>query len=77
MDITALVARLPEQNARSIISFENGRVVKRTHTDVCADTQAACDRFTARGLKPGMRVGIRAPNSYQWIIHDLVASSLI
>lgn len=71
MDITALVARLPGQTARSIITFENGRVVKRTHADVYADTQAACDRLRAWGLKPGMRVGIRAPNSYQWIIHDL------
>jgi long-subunit acyl-CoA synthetase (AMP-forming) len=71
MEITTLVARLPEQKAHSIISFENGRVVKRTHADVYADVQAACDRLTAWGLKPGMRVGIRAPNSYQWIIYDL------
>jgi long-chain acyl-CoA synthetase len=71
MDITALVARLPEQKAHSIISFENGRVVRRTHADVYADVQAARDRLMAWGLKAGMRVGIRAPNSYQWIIYDL------
>lgn len=71
MDITALVARLRDQKAHSIISFENGRVVKRTQADVYADVQAACDRLTAWGLKPGMRVGIRAPNSYQWITYDL------
>jgi long-chain acyl-CoA synthetase len=71
MDITALVARLPAQKAHSIISFENGRLVKRTHADVYDDVQAACRRLTEWGLKPGMRVGIRAPNSYQWIICDL------
>lgn len=71
MDITALVARLPEQKAHSIVSFENGRMVKRTHAVVYTDVQAACDRLKAWGLKPGMRVGIRAPNSYQWIIYDL------
>lgn len=71
MNITVLGARLAGQKAHSIMSFEGGRVVKRTHADVYADVQAACDRLTAWGLKPGMRVGIRAPNSYQWIIYDL------
>jgi len=76
MDITALVSRLPEQTSHNIISFESGRVVKRTHADVYADVQAACDRLRAWGLKPGMRVGIRAPNSYQWIIYDLALIQL-
>ncbi len=71
MDITVLVARLPEQKAHRILSYENGRLVQRTHADVYTDVQAACDRLRAWGLKPGMRVGIRAPNSYQWIIYDL------
>jgi long-chain acyl-CoA synthetase len=76
MDITALVARLREQKAHSIISFENGRVVKRTHADVYADVQAACARLAGWGLRAGMRVGIRAPNSYQWIIYDLALIQL-
>jgi long-chain acyl-CoA synthetase len=71
MDITALVARLPEQKEHNITCFENARVVKRTHADVYADVQAACERLAEWGLKAGMRVGIRAPNSYQWIIYDL------
>ncbi len=71
MDLRTLVPRLEQQTGHSVITFEKGRVVTRDHQTVYADVQAAAARLTDWGLKPGMRAGIRAPNSYEWVIYDL------
>ena len=71
MDLTKLVARLPERQTNSIYFYEKGRAARRTHAEVYGDVRAAADRLAGWGVRPGMRVGIRAPNSYQWIVYDL------
>lgn len=76
MDLTKLVTRLPQRSTSRIYSYENGRVVQRTHAEVYADVRAAVARLEGWGVKAGMRVGIRAPNCYQWIVYDLAIIEL-
>jgi len=77
MDLRYLQARINEQkHSNSVFTFEKGQVVQRSHADVYSDVQAACSRLTAWGLRPGMRVGIFAPNCYEWIIYDLALTEL-
>lgn len=76
MDLTKLVARLPLRPSNSIYSYENGRVVQRTFPEVHRDVRAAVVALESWGVKPGMRVGIRAHNCYQWIVYDLAIIEL-
>jgi long-chain acyl-CoA synthetase len=77
MDLTALIARLPEQGYKNtIIAYEKGQLVRRDHAAVHTDVRNACTQLAAWGVKPGMRVGIFAPNSYQWMIHELALIEL-
>lgn len=77
IDLRALQARIAaQQHKNSVFTFEKGQVVKRSHADVHADVAAACARLTAWGLQAGMRVGICAPNCYEWVIYDLALLEL-
>lgn len=71
IDLRELQARLAQQRNNTVFTFEQGQVVKRSHADVHHDVLAACARLKSWGLKPGMRVGIYAPNCYEWVIYDL------
>lgn len=77
MDLRRLIAHMSEQKHQNhIITFEKGQVLKRTHETVQADVMAACARLKAWGIRPGMRVGIWAPNCYEWIIYDVALLEL-
>ncbi|MBZ5505197.1 MAG: AMP-binding protein [Acidobacteriia bacterium] len=77
MDLRNLVAHVAkEQHQSKIFTFEKGNVVARTHVDVVSDIQATCAALTAWGVKQGSRVGLRAPNSYNWMIYDLALIEL-
>lgn len=76
MDLTKLVTRLPQRSAGNIYFYEKGRVAQRTHVEVYADVRAVVAKLEGWGVKAGMRVGIRAPNCYQWIIYDLAIIEL-
>jgi long-subunit acyl-CoA synthetase (AMP-forming) len=71
------VARLDEQKHNNrILTFEKGQVVERSHATFSADVKTACAELTAWGVKPGMRVGIRAANCYEWIVYDIALIEL-
>jgi len=76
MNLTKLVERLADQDNNSIISFENGEVIRRTHAAIYADVTAACANLKEWGVMPGMRVGLRAANCYAWIVYDLALIDL-
>ncbi|NMO18467.1 AMP-binding protein [Pyxidicoccus fallax] len=76
MEFDTLSSRLSGRNGNSIFTYEGGRVVRRTHATLHDDVLAAREALTAWGVKPGMRVGIRAPNSYYWLVHDLALIDL-
>src|SRR5262249_42178402 len=72
MNLSTIVESLAENNYPNVVvSFENGQAVRRTHSDVYSDVKAACAQLNQWGVKHGMRVGIRAGNSYQWLVYDL------
>jgi long-chain acyl-CoA synthetase len=75
LDITRLVARLRKQDS-IILTVEGGRAVTRTHGQLHSDVQAACITLRDWGVRAGMRIGIRAPNCYRWIVFDLALIEL-
>lgn len=76
MDLRNIVSRLEGRTDNRVITFEKGTVVQRSHATVHDDVLAARAALAGLGVQPGMRVGIRAPNSYQWIVHDLALIDL-
>lgn len=76
MEFATLLSRLPSRSKNSVLTFEGGRLVQRSHASVHDDVRAACAELTSWGVRAGMRVGIRAPNSYHWLVHDLALLEL-
>lgn len=70
MNFERLVAELPGKKA-AVYTFEHGKPVRRPHAAVADDVEATKARLLSWGVRPGMRVGIYAPNSYAWLVHDL------
>ncbi len=74
--LEAMVQRLADRPENHLAFEENGQVVRKSFPEVLADVEAARDRLAAGGLRPGMRVGILATNSYAWVVHDLALIQL-
>ena len=75
MEFRQLVAALPGRKS-AIYTFERGKAACHPHAALHDDVQRARDRLSAWGVKPGTRVGIYAPNSYSWLVHDLALIEL-
>ena len=75
MEFRSLVASLPGKKG-AIYTFERGRSNRHPYATLHGDVIAACDRLRAWGVRAGMRVGIYAPNSYHWLVHDLALIEL-
>lgn len=77
MDLRRLTAHMLKQNYdNQVITFEKGRVLRRTHKTIRSDVMAACDRLRSWGVRSGMRVGIWAANCYEWIVYDVALLEL-
>jgi long-chain acyl-CoA synthetase len=77
MDLRRLTSRLSErEHQNTIVTFEKGQAVKRSHETLRADIMAACSRLRSWGVQAGMRVGIWACNCYQWIVYDVALLEL-
>lgn len=70
MHLLSLIERLPGKNGSAYI-FERGRIVAYRYADIHADILRVRDRLQGWGVASGMRVGIYAPNSYWWLVHDM------
>ncbi|MEO8301740.1 MAG: AMP-binding protein [Rhizomicrobium sp.] len=75
MEFRSLVASLPGKKG-AIHTFERGRSARYSYPVLHDDVARACDRLRAWGVRPDMRVGIYAPNSYHWLVHDLALIEL-
>jgi long-chain acyl-CoA synthetase len=75
MEFRSLVAALPGKKG-AIHTFERGKAVRHSHAALHADVGEARTRLRNWGVKPGTRVGIYAPNSYHWLVHDLALIEL-
>ena len=70
MDFGALLAGLPDRK-RSAYVFDKGKVFKHSFSELAKDVARAADNLRRWGIGPGNRVGLYAPNSYSWLVHDL------
>jgi long-subunit acyl-CoA synthetase (AMP-forming) len=70
MQFQTLVAGLPRKKS-AIFTFERGKAVRHSYADLHNDVIAARDALRSWGVTAGTRVGIYAPNSYYWLVHDL------
>ncbi len=70
MEFRSLVAGLPGRKS-AIYVFERGKSTQYLHAGLFHDVTRVKDDLRRWGVKPGMRVGIYAPNSYHWLVHDL------
>lgn len=76
MRLDELSARLGDGPAGAILAYEGGEVVRRSYAQLAEDVRSAAQGLRASGVVPGMRVGIRAPNSYRWLVVDLALIEL-
>jgi long-chain acyl-CoA synthetase len=75
MEFRQLVAALPARKS-AIYTFERGKATCHPHAALHGDVQRALSALTGWGVTRGMRVGIYAPNSYAWLVHDLALIEL-
>jgi long-subunit acyl-CoA synthetase (AMP-forming) len=70
MDFGSLVAALPGKKGATY-TFERGKIAQHPHSTLYRDVVRMRDTLRSWGVTRGMRVGIYAPNSYHWLVHDL------
>ena len=75
MDFHSLIAALPGKKS-AIYTFERGKAVRHPHATVHDDVVRVRETLRSWGVKAGVRVGIYAPNSYQWLVHDIALIGL-
>lgn len=75
MEFRQLVAALPGRKS-AIYTFERGQTACHPHAALHDDVLRTRDTLSAWGVKAGTRVGIYAPNSYTWLVHDLALIEL-
>jgi long-subunit acyl-CoA synthetase (AMP-forming) len=75
MEFRSLLAGLPGKK-QAIYVFERGKVTRHPHAALHDDVVRVRENLRAWGVKAGSRVGIYAPNSYQWLVHDLALIDL-
>jgi long-subunit acyl-CoA synthetase (AMP-forming) len=70
VELRSLIAGLPAKKG-AVYTFERGKTVKHPHAALADDVVRVRQALESWGVGPGMRVGIYAPNSYHWLVHDL------
>jgi long-chain acyl-CoA synthetase len=75
MEFCSLVAALPRKKS-AIYTFQRGKVARHSYAALHHDVVRVCEDLRAWGVKAGTRVGIYAPNSYPWLVHDLALIEL-
>ena len=72
-----IVDRLGQLPNNSILFFnKRGEVVKKEYPVLHADVKHAAEKLRGWGVKAGMRVGILATNSYEWVVFHLALLDL-
>ena len=75
MEFGSLVAALPGKKGVTY-TFERGKIAEHPHAALYRDVVRVCEAMRGWGVARGMRVGIYAPNSYHWLVHDLALIEL-
>ena len=75
MQLRKVIATLSE-NKSSIYVFRRGKSTKHAHAALAQDVAQASAALKSWGIGPGIRVGVYAPNSYEWVVYDLALIEL-
>lgn len=75
MDLRTLIADLPRKKGTAYV-FRRGQAKPHPFAALADDVARTRRRLAGWGVRPGMRVGIYAPNSYEWLVHDLALIEL-
>jgi long-subunit acyl-CoA synthetase (AMP-forming) len=70
MDLRGLIADLPRKKG-TVHTFERGKASHHSHAGLHDEVMRVRRALSSWGVRPGMRVGIYAPNSLAWLVHDL------
>lgn len=70
MDLRGLIADLPGKTGM-VHAFEGGKALHYSHASLHSEVIRVRQALLDWNVRPGMRVGIYAPNSLAWMIHDL------
>jgi long-chain acyl-CoA synthetase len=76
VQLTELLAQVAETPMSTIVTYEGGRVVRRRYAQLAEDVRTAAEALRRWGVVPGMRIGLRAPNCYEWLVFDLALIEL-
>jgi long-subunit acyl-CoA synthetase (AMP-forming) len=75
MQLRGLVAAA--RNGKGAVhTYERGKAATIPFPQLAADVDRVRARLAGWGVRPLMRVGIYAPNSYHWLVHDLALIEL-
>src|SRR6202012_4962124 len=55
----------------AVYTFDRGKTERYPFPQLAADVDRVRAKLSAWGVASRMRVGIYAPNSYHWLVHDL------
>src|ERR1700744_1959997 len=75
MKLDQLVAGLSARKG-AIITLLQGKPARHSYAGLAGDVARARENLIRWKVKPGMRVGIFAPNSYAYIVYDLALVDL-
>ncbi|MDQ3803310.1 MAG: amino acid adenylation domain-containing protein [Acidobacteriota bacterium] len=77
MKITQLLERMGSFPGCAISYYdEDGRVVRKTFPAIREEVCSVVEKLRRWGVREGMRVGILATNSYEFVLHDLALLEL-
>ena len=75
MEFGGLVAGLSAKQ-KAVYTLEKGKPVRHSYRELADHIAQTRQRLADWGVTRGMRVGIYAPNSYEWLVHDLALIDL-
>lgn len=75
MELSGLRSKLLSHRG-CVQTLEDGKIVEHSYPQLAGDTAVALARLRRWGVISGMRVGIHAQNSYEWLVHDLALIEL-
>ena len=77
MRFDEILERLASFPENSITFYDkSGVAVSKRYPEVHADILHASERLRQWGVEAGMRVGILASNSYEWVVYDIALAQL-
>lgn len=75
MDLDGLRARLARHQG-CVQVLDRGTLIAHSYAKLARDIDAGRAKLQAWGVTPGMRVGLYAPNCYEWLVFDLALIDL-